>query len=399
MSDEQTWLSRKFLIYNLFTNLWFLGAVWLYFYRLFITDQQVGILDGMAFAIGLLAEVPSGALADKFGRDKMVRLGHILAGLGLLIQASGSDFLPFFVGQAIMMIGVSFVSGADEALFFERLSFKRQSAAWRKLLMRGSQVALLATLSATIVGGWLHAINPRVPWALTGISFIVAALLIWPVKDLRPRKDRQRIGVEIAEYLHDIKTGFQQFRLPHLRLYVPLILTVQGLFYATGYGLLRLILLSQFHFSPFWGSVVVASSGLITVGVLSYLHKHAEKLSEKQVLTAISLATVASLLLSLADIGHWGYLVILTLYLGEHVLSPFMSEVLNYHANEHQRATVLSIASFFKTLPYVALAPLIGSLNTHGQLDYFLFGWPILIVVSLGIYRAFKQKDTAIPAQ
>lgn len=335
MSNEQTWLSRKFLIYKLFTNLWFLGAVWLYFYRLFITDQQVGILDGLAFAIGLLAEVPSGALADRFGRDKMVRLGHILAGTGLLIQAAGSDFLPFFVGQATMMIGVSFVSGADEALFFGRLKFKRESVAWRKLLMRGSQVALIATLSATVLGGWLHDINPRIPWILTGASFIIASLLVWSVKDMRPKKARQSFLPEIKGYLVDIKTGFQQFQLPRLRLYVPIILAVQGLFYAAGYGLLRLVLLSQFNFSPFWGSVVVASSGLITIGLLAYTHKHAEKMSEKHVLTAISLAAAASLLLSIADIGYWGYIVILTLYAGEHILLPFMSEVLNYHAPEN----------------------------------------------------------------
>lgn len=396
MSDEQTWLSRKFLIYKLFTQLWFLSAVWLYFYRLFITDQQVGVLDGMAFAIGLLAEIPSGALADRFGRDKMVRIGHILAGTGLFIQAAGSDFVPFFVGQAILMIGISFVSGADEALFFERLKFKRESSAWRKLLMRGSQVTLLGALGATVLGGWLHTINPRIPWFLTGISFIVGALVVWSVKDERPRKAKQKTLAEIKDYLTDIKTGFRQFQLPRLRLYLPIILIVQGLFYTTGYGLLRLILLHQFHFSPLWGSVVVATSGLITVGVLSYIHAQAEKVSEKQVITSISLAAAASLLLSIADIGYWGYLVILALYIGEHVLSPFMSEVLNYHAPEKQRATVLSIASFFKTLPYVALAPLIGSLSTHGQLDYFLFVWPVLICLAVGIYLLSKNKDARI---
>ena len=399
MSSEQAWLSRKYLVYQVFTNLWFLSAVWLYFYRLFITDQQVGFLDGLAFAIGLLAEIPSGALADRFGRDRMVRLGQILAGAGLLAQAAGSSFLPFFVGQAIMMIGVSLVSGADEALFFARLQFKRESAAWRKLLMRGSQVALIATLSATTLGGLLHNINPRIPWIFTGASFIIASLLIWPIKDLRPMRERQKPLLEIKEYLQDIATGFKQFQLPRLKLYVPLILTVQGLFYAAGYGLLRLILLSRFHFSPFWGSVVVASSGLLTVGILSYLHKHADRMSEKHVLTVISLAAAGGLLLSVANIGFWGYLVIFALYAGEHILAPFMSEVLNYHAAEKQRATVLSIASFFKTLPYVVLAPVIGSLNTHGRLNYFLLSWPILIGLAVGIYLLLKRQDVKIPVQ
>lgn len=98
-------------------------------------------MGGVAFTIGLIAEVPSGVLADKIGRDKMVRLGQFLAGSGLIIQALGSGLAQFMIGQAIMMIGVSFVSGADEALFFDNLKFSQKSPDWRKLVTRGSQIA------------------------------------------------------------------------------------------------------------------------------------------------------------------------------------------------------------------------------------------------------------------
>jgi MFS family permease len=396
MSPNQKWLSKKYLLYSLLTNLWFVSAVWLYFYRIFITDQQVGFLDGMAFAIGLIAEIPSGALADKFGRDKMVRLGQILAGSGLLIQAAGSSFMPFFVGQSVMMIGVSFVSGADEALFFDRLNFKRVSTRWRKLLTRGSQVALIGTLTATIAGGWLHTINPRIPWILTGSSFMASAFLIWSVKDERKKASRKGFVIELKEYMLDIKTGIAEFRLPKLWIYVPIIITVQGLFYTTGYGLLRLVLLGRFHFSPFWGSVTIASSGLITIVLLSLMHKYADRLSEKKVIVFISLSAAAGLLLSLNNIGRWGYLVIFTLYAGEHILYPFMSETINYHASENQRATILSVASFFRTLPYVVLAPIIGYLSKNGKLNYFLLVWPCLIFIAIFIYIANKRTDDRI---
>jgi len=376
--------------------MWFVGAVWLYFYRLFITDQQVGILDGMAFAIGLLAEVPSGALADKFGRGRIARLGQVLAGSGLLIQAFGSSFMPFFVGQTVMMIGVAFASGADEALFFDEINFKKTSLDWRRLVTRSSQAALIGSLVATLAGGWLHTINPRIPWVLTGLSFIAAAILIWSVKDSRQLKDRKSFSLEVNSYLHDIKTGFSQFKLPKLAMYLPIILTVQGLFYASGWGLLRLVLLDRFHFTPLWGAVVVASSSLITVGILSYMHHNAEKLSEKRVLVLISLSAGSSLLLSLADIGLWGYFVILALYAGEHLLHPFMSEILNNQAPSNQRATVLSVATFLRTLPYVILAPIIGTLNTQGNLEYFLIIWTLLILAAVWVYLSRKKRDTLI---
>lgn len=170
------------------------------------------------------------ALADKFGRSRVTRLGQILAGSGLLIQAVGSSFVPFFVGQAIMMIGISLVSGADDALFFEKLKFDKNSTDWRKLVTRGSQFSLIGSLIATIVGGWLHGINPRVPWILNGLAFILASLIIWQIKDERSLEARKNFLTELKDYFDDIKIGFTQFHLPKLRLYVPFIITVQGVF-------------------------------------------------------------------------------------------------------------------------------------------------------------------------
>jgi MFS family permease len=396
MTSKQTMLVKKYMVYQLFTNLWFLSAVWLYFYRLFITDQQVGFLDGMAFAIGLVAQIPSGALADRFGRDKMTRLGQILTGVGLLIQAVNSSFLPFFIGQSIMMVGVSFASGADEALFFNELKFDKESVQWRQLITRGSQIALLGTLIATLIGGLLQHTNPRLPWLLTGFSFIISAITIWSINDTRPKITQQKFKSEVSAYINDIKLGFARFRLPKLWLYVPIIITVQGLFYATGFGLLRIVLLSRFHFSPFAGSIVIASCSLVSVGVLAWMHKYARKLSEKNVVSIISYAAATSLLISLFNIGLWGYLVILILYVGEHSLYPFMSNTLNYHSNEEQRATVLSVASFLKALPYVALGPIIGSLNTHHHLNYFLVSWAVLIIIATTLYLYLKKKDSLI---
>ena len=401
MTNEQQWLARKYITYRTLINMWFVGAIWLYFYRLFITDQQVGILDGFAFAIGLLAEVPSGALADKFGRDRTVKLGQLLSGSGFLIQSVASNFLLIFIGQTIIMIGFALVSGADDALFFERLKFDKNSNDWRKLVTRASQMALVGSLFAYVIGGWTYSIEPRIPWVLNGIAFISSAIVIWSVKDMRPKKARQNFLPEIKDYLLDIKTGFAQFKTPKLLIYIPFILTVQGLFYASSFGLLRLIMLDRFHFSPFWGSVVVASSSLITVGILAYMHKYADKLGEKKVLITIGLIAVSSLVLSVANIGYWGYIVILAIYAGEQVLNPYMSEVLNTHSPENQRATVLSVASFFKSLPYVLLAPAIGYLNNHNKIEYFLIAWSIVVLIAIFIYLSSKKRDDfiALPEQ
>jgi nitrate reductase NapE component len=229
-----------------------------------------------------------------------------------------------------------------------------------------------------------------------GLSFIIASLIIWPIKDPRPKEARHKFMSEVKDYLLDIKTGFRQFRLPKLWLYVPLIITLQGLFYTAGWGLLRLVLFSRFGFSPFFGSMVLAVSSITTVAILALMHRYARSLSEKRVLTLIGLSAVVSLLVSVGHIGAWGLIVILFLYAGEHTLYPFMSEILNNHAPDEQRATVLSVANFLRTLPYVALAPLIGYLNTRGHLNYFLVGWSFLILGAVTLYVATLKRDAQI---
>ncbi len=396
MNQEQKWISRRFLIYKFLTNLWFYSAIWLYFYRLFITDREVGILDGMAFAVGLIAEVPSGVLADKFGRDKMVKLGQALAGGGLLIQAFGSSFLPFVVGQAVMMIGISFVSGADEALFFDKLQYQQSSADWRKLITKGSQVALIGSTAATLFGGLLQTVNPRIPWILTGLSLLGSVAVVWSIKETHSSNNKRKLIIELREHIENIVSGFAEFGTKKLLLYVPLIIIVQGLFYAAGWGLLKMVLLDRFHFSAFGGSVAIAACSLITVGFLASLHKNAEQMSEKFILTFIAALAGISLISSIPNIGMWGFLVILVLYAGEHILYTFMSEIVNYRTNEKQRATVLSVASFLRTMPYVILAPIIGYLNEQNKLEYFLITWTIFIVMAVAYYLSQKNLDFKI---
>lgn len=200
MTPDQQWLSRRYILYRCLNSLWFSTAVWLYFYRLFVTDQQTGVIDGIGFAIGLLAEVPSGALADRFGRDTLVRIGLVLSGFGFLGQALFGGFSTFMILVPVTMIGVAFISGADEALFFDRLGFDRSSLDWRKLVTRGTQVGVIASLFAVVVGGLVFQIDPRLPFFLSGVAILVSAVAIWPVKEVRDKADTIHSSVAFQEY-------------------------------------------------------------------------------------------------------------------------------------------------------------------------------------------------------
>ncbi|MDR0957489.1 MAG: hypothetical protein LBM09_02865 [Candidatus Nomurabacteria bacterium] len=81
LTFEQKSLSRRFLVYKFVKDLWFIGAIWLFFYRFFMTDTEIGSLDAIAFAIGLLVEIPSGRSPINLGGRELLKSVFSLAEL------------------------------------------------------------------------------------------------------------------------------------------------------------------------------------------------------------------------------------------------------------------------------------------------------------------------------
>ncbi|MCL2451972.1 MFS transporter [Candidatus Saccharibacteria bacterium] len=396
MTDEQKKLSRRFIAYQFLIGFWLVEAVWLYFYRLYMNDAQIGALDTVAFGIGLLAEIPSGALADRIGRAKTVKIGIFLAAAGIGLQALGG-FWTLLVLQAICMIGFALISGADEALFFEKLKFNKNSVHWRKLITRGVQAVSLAAVVAIPVGGFLYSFNPKLTFVLCGLVFMASMLPILRMKDEKPQSARTGLGGSLRDYGRNIATGFRAFAHKNLRLYVPLILTLLGALHIFDWGILKIILMDRFQFSEAFGGIVLGAASLTVLIVLHIMHKYAEKLHEKRILTILSWVVIGAFLLAIPGLGIGvGVAIILILCLADGVLYPFFSEIFNRHAPNEQRATVISTASFLRTLPYVALAPVVGWLNMVGRLDVFLIIWSVLIAVAWAYYFAAKKRDNVI---
>src|SRR3989338_7443408 len=87
----------------------------IYFQNLGISLFQLGILMAVSHLASLIFEVPTGALADIFGRKFSVLLGTLLLGIAFL----SLFFVTSFVGVLLIFafIGFSFTlpSGAKEA--------------------------------------------------------------------------------------------------------------------------------------------------------------------------------------------------------------------------------------------------------------------------------------------
>ena len=106
--------------------LWFMVAmpiIVLFFQEHGLTLTEVMVLQSIYSLSVALFEIPSGYIADLFGRKHTIVLGTIFSFIGYLVFSFYGGFYAFAVAQALVGIGGSLMSGSDSALLYDTLLY------------------------------------------------------------------------------------------------------------------------------------------------------------------------------------------------------------------------------------------------------------------------------------
>jgi MFS family permease len=132
-----------------------------------LSAGQISALFAVWSAVGLLAEVPSGALADRFGRRTALVVAGVLQAAGYVVWLGWPTFTGFAIGFALWGLGGALRSGAQEALLYDGLAavgaeaqYARvngwvQAAMWLSELPTAAAATLLYALGGYELVGWV----------------------------------------------------------------------------------------------------------------------------------------------------------------------------------------------------------------------------------------------------
>ena len=108
--------------------MWFMVAmpiIVLFFQEHGLTLAEVMLLQAL-YSISVAAfEIPSGYIADIFGRKKTIILSTIFCFIGYLIFSFYSGFYQFAIAEVLVGIGGSLMSGSDSAIIYDTLLEKK----------------------------------------------------------------------------------------------------------------------------------------------------------------------------------------------------------------------------------------------------------------------------------
>lgn len=143
-----------------------------------LSDAAISALFAIWSAVGLLAEVPAGALADRYSRRGALVVAGVLQGGGYLLWTVHPGFAGFAAGFVLWGLGGSLVSGAFEALLYDGLAERSASSSFGPVLGRVRAVGLLAQLPAALSATVLYRLGgyPLVGWASVACCLAASAL-------------------------------------------------------------------------------------------------------------------------------------------------------------------------------------------------------------------------------
>ena len=171
----------------------------------------------------LIAEIPSGTLADRTSRVRLIGLSGVVKGAAFLTWLVLPNYWGYLLGFALWGVGSTLKSGTEQALLHDTLQALGKPEWFERIHGRGGAASSLGTVVAFVAGGYLaeHA-GFALPLALSALGPWIAAAIAWlGLKDVpRTSSERKPLALPLAEgsgnppererYLDTLRAGVRE---------------------------------------------------------------------------------------------------------------------------------------------------------------------------------------------
>ena len=399
----------RFSLYGFLKNLDFSEPFLVLFYlSIGLNYLQIGVLVSFLNICINMMEIPSGALADIYGRKNSMivsLVGYIIA---FAIFAFSHSYAPLFIAIFFYSIGEAFRTGTHKAMIFDWLRINNRlgektrvygfTRSWSKY---GSAVSVI--LSTIIV-----ILSKDYRWIFI-LSIIPYILGIWNIASYPPylnKKLEDKINIVLV-FTHTFRSVKTSFTSMHLRRLIIQSMGFEGVFEVTK-DYLQPILKAQALVLAVYIAMPEKDSTAIVVGAVYFiLHMISATASRRSHVflarfrseqgAIIFMIFCGCILAFLSSAGfHYNLYIIaiaayITYYLVQNLWRPILVAQYDDYASSEEQATILSIESQTKTVGITILAPVAGYLADNYGIQSSLMLLSVIMLV-LGIYSVLSNR-------
>ncbi len=363
------------------------------FVLLYINNFELGLFEFIAFGIGFIFEIPTGAIADLLGKKKTIVLGNLFLFLGTLIFTLGFIDKGLFLIGNIFIIGVAFplISGSFEALAYDTLLENGEEEKYANIAQNITRTNIIALFVCPIIGGLLWKYSIFLPWALTAFSFFWGFVLSLFL--IEPRIDSDKFNFNV--FIKQNKIGFQMFSRGLLKIYIPIFMVLYGIYHMWSTGMVRVIMGSDFGFNGENLNYLIGICYLLSALLIGKTKYVRERLKDRGgILMLIAMMAIGYILAFFAQDLFSGTIVFLFMMASGSISKPWISVIINENTPSKYRATTISTFSFLIQVPYILIVVFFGKFADMGITRDFYLGVGVVLIM-LFIYAVIRLYATS----
>ena len=386
MNSQAKQVQRTYLLLTLLSTL---AASFIWgINTLFLLDAGLNNAEAFAanafFTAGMVIfEVPTGALADTWGRRTSYLLGAATLLLSTLLYLvmwqAHAPLWGWAIASILLGLGFTFFSGATEAWLVDALAFTGYTEGLEPVMARGQVVGGSAMLAGSVAGGVIAQVTDLgVPYIIRSVCLGLTLVAAWfLMKDLGFTPNRGHGA--LAEMRRVVRASIDNgWRTPPVRWLMLAALCAGGVDMFAFYAL-------QPYLLELWGdkkafgiaglaAAIVAGSEM-AAGLLA---PHARRVFARRTHALIAAAALGIVSLALMGLtsSFWVAIGLLVVWgLTFSIATPIRQAYLNGIIPTQQRATVLSFDNLMASAGGVAAQPALGRAAD-------VWGYPTAYVVS-----------------
>jgi MFS family permease len=325
----------------------------------------------------VLMEVPAGWLADVWQRRLMLMTGSLIEACGFLLLLHAHSFGQAVFAQGAIGVGVSMVSGTNTALLYDTLLFWRRTKAFRKLEGMRHGMGLYVVGGASLAGGFLYGVDPKLPLTLSVGCYLLAALaaflMVEPVRDRQ--KARRNPLLDILQTVKFAVHGHPDIGALILFCGILFGTTQAGVWVQQPYYLARGLDRTWFG--------VLAFAGFLLAGAASqHSHRLEKSLARGTAFGLVLYGVAGSYLVSGILPGLWGIPFLYASSVAFGFGMPLVQDVINGRIASGRRASIVSTASLAGRLVFIPAGWLVAEASTRYGIDRTVSGMGVFLILS-----------------
>lgn len=397
----------KFGLYGLLKNLRFFEPYMIIYFLLSgLNLFHIGLLFSIREIIIYIFEIPSGVIADRYGKKTELVICFLFYISSFIIFFIGGSFIIFALAMLLFALGEAFRSGTHKSMIMAYIDHHKIIDSKIKIygLTRSYSLigSMIASLTSIILVLWLPDIKYLFLVAI--IPYIIDLLLILSYPHyLNDRKDTSFSFKSFIMYnLASIKYSFTtskvrnaifnsasyQASFKSIKDYIqPVLLTITLTF-------VMFSSLSSEDNTKIYIGLIYALMYLISAVASKNAYKLKKWFNPLIFIRYMWLLTgIAIIILSIFIDNIFIVFIIFTLlYILTNTRRPMMVERIGDVTKSEMRTSVLSVESQMTSLIIAILAPLIGLLAEYSMpLMFFIFGSLMIIVFIFSLLKKKKE--------